>query len=67
MTLSDIKSEIIKEINQLTESILPEVLAVLQRLKVDSTDEIRRQRSFRQILQEDGELFRRLADDETQL
>ncbi len=67
MTLAEIKSEIVKEIDQLPESILPEILVVLKRLKVDSTDEIRRQRSFSQILQEDGELFRRLAQYDTEL
>jgi hypothetical protein len=67
MTIEDIRSEILKEINQLPESILPEVLSVLRRLKVDSSDEIRRQRSFQQVLAEDGELLRRLAQNDTEL
>jgi hypothetical protein len=67
MTLSEIRFEIKKEIDQLPESILPEILAVLHRLKAESSCEDRRQRSFKKIPEENDGLFRRLAQYDTEL
>jgi len=67
MTIAELRLEITKEIEKLPESILPEILSVLQRLQVESTDKARRERSFRQILEEDGELLRRLAQYDSEL
>jgi hypothetical protein len=64
MILADIKSEIIKEIDQLPESILPEILAVLRRLKVDYQDTPNKailDKFLEQTLAEDKALLEKLA------
>ncbi|MBI1306663.1 MAG: hypothetical protein GC181_08625 [Bacteroidetes bacterium] len=62
MTTKEIKTEIQQALNNIPDSVLQDVLDYLNSLKGKSTVEIKRAQNLRQILQEDKDLLRKLAE-----
>jgi len=61
MTAIEIKTEIQKVIDQVPETVLPDVLDFLKELQVKSEDQIKLVNNLKKIISEDRELFQRLA------
>jgi hypothetical protein len=61
MTTSEIKTEIQRQLDDIPESVLQDVLDFFKELKGQSTDKIKLTNNIRQILTEDRELLERLA------
>jgi hypothetical protein len=62
MTIKELKSEIQKSLDNVPESVLRDVLAVLKQVQGQSEDQLRLTRNLRQILMEDKNLLERLAE-----
>lgn len=62
MTTKEIKNEIQEALNNVPEAILKEVLDYLKSFKGKSNEDIQRTRNLSQILKEDSNLLRRLAE-----
>jgi hypothetical protein len=61
MTSIEIKTEIQKVIDQVPETVLPDVLDFLKELQIKSEDEIKLVNNLRKIIAEDRELLEKLA------
>jgi hypothetical protein len=61
MTVSDLKQEIKKAIDDAPESVLEDILEYLKQIKVAPEKKIDLSRHLGQILREDKELLQRLA------
>ncbi|WP_426668218.1 hypothetical protein ACPPVU_19000 [Mucilaginibacter sp. McL0603] len=61
MTSVEIKTEIQKVIDQVPETVLPDVLDFLKELQIKSEDQIKLVNNLRKIISEDRELLQKLA------
>lgn len=61
MTAIEIKTEIQKVIDQVPETVLPDVLDFLKELQVKSEDQIKLVNNLKKIISEDRELLQKLA------
>ncbi|MGZ3871783.1 MAG: hypothetical protein ACXVJD_02630 [Mucilaginibacter sp.] len=61
MTAVEVKTEIQKVLNEVPENILPEILAYLKQVQHQSPAQIKFNNNLKKILEEDKELFQRLA------
>lgn len=61
MTSVEIKTEIQKVIDQVPETVLPDVLDFLKELQIKSEDQIKLVSNLRKIISEDRELLEKLA------
>jgi hypothetical protein len=61
MTSVEIKTEIQKVIDQVPETVLPDVLDFLKELQIKSEDQIKLVNNLRKIISEDRELLEKLA------
>ena len=61
MTTKEIKSEIQKTLDNITENVLQDILDYLKVIQSKSTDKIKLSKNLREILTEDKELLERLA------
>ena len=61
MTNTQIKSEIQKVLDHISESVLQDLLEFLKELQAQPTEKVRLTNNLRQILSEDKELLERFA------
>ncbi|MFD0792295.1 hypothetical protein ACFQZX_02270 [Mucilaginibacter litoreus] len=61
MTVIEIKDEIKKVLDEVPEENLPDVLVLLKELQSTATDKAKRIALFQKIVEEDKEVFQRLA------
>jgi hypothetical protein len=61
MTSVEIKTEIQKVIDQVPETVLPDVLDFLKELQIKSEDQIKLVNNLKKIISEDRELLQKLA------
>lgn len=61
MTVMEVKTEIQKVLNEVPEDVLPEILAYLKQITDQTPDQIKLGNNLKKILNEDKELFERLA------
>jgi len=61
MTVVEVKNEIGKALDDLPEDVLPEILRYLNLVRQQPIDKTRLDISVKQILEEDYEVFERLA------
>jgi len=61
MTTQEIKSEIQKSLDKVTEGVLQDILNLLKQAENQSSDKLNLANNLREILTEDKELLQRLA------
>lgn len=61
MTAQEVKSQIKKLLEEIPEDALPQVLEYLQQVKSMSAEEVRLGQNLNQILKEDKDVLKRLA------
>ena len=61
MTVVELKSEITKKLELLTENALNDVLHLVSELQKGTEEEVRRDKNFEKIIADNKEVFERLA------
>jgi hypothetical protein len=61
MTANELKSEIRKSLDNVPESVLEDILALLKEAAGTTDDQVKLTRNFRDVLTEDKSLLQRLA------
>jgi len=61
MTTIQYKTEIKKELEQVREDALPDILDYIKQIQHQSPGQVKRYKNYKKILSEDDKLFERLA------